>query len=53
MINKPIIYKFFKDFTNHRKKTNWVVVFCTKPLIQGPQIRPCSNLKKKIPSDTF
>ena len=27
MINNPIIYKFFKDFTNHRKKTNRVVVF--------------------------
>ena len=22
VINNPIIYKFFKDFTNHRKKTN-------------------------------
>ena len=21
-INNPIIYKFFKDFTNHKKKTN-------------------------------
>ena len=26
MISNPIIYKFFKDFTNHRKKTNRVVV---------------------------
>ena len=26
MINNPIIYKFFKDFTNHRKKTNRTVV---------------------------
>ena len=34
MISKPIIYKFFKDFTNHRKKTNKVVVFCSKTLIQ-------------------
>ena len=25
MINNPIIDKFFKDFTNHRKKTNRVV----------------------------
>ena len=25
MINNPIIYKFFKDFTNHRRKTNRVV----------------------------
>ena len=27
MINNSIIYKFFKDFTNHRKKTNRAVVF--------------------------
>ena len=27
MINNPIIYKFFKDFTNHRKETNRAVVF--------------------------
>ena len=25
--NYPIIYMFFKDFTNHRKKTNRAVVF--------------------------
>ena len=28
-----IIYKFFKDFTNHRKKTNRVVVFSSKPFL--------------------
>ena len=28
----PIIYKFFNDFTNHRKKTNRVVVFSCRPL---------------------
>ena len=27
VINNTIIYKFFKDFTNHRKKTNRAVVF--------------------------
>ena len=27
MTNKAIIYKFYKDFTNHRKKTNREVVF--------------------------
>ena len=53
MINKPIICKFLKDFTNHRKKTNKVVVFCSKPLIQEPQMRPSNNLERKIPSDTF
>ena len=31
MINNPIIYKFFKDFTNHKKKTNMVVVFSGRP----------------------
>ena len=27
VIKRPIINKFFKDFTNHRKKTNRSVVF--------------------------
>ena len=27
MINNPIIYKFLKDFTSHRKKTNRAIVF--------------------------
>ena len=31
MINNPIIYKFFKDFTNHRKKTNRAVAFSCRP----------------------
>ena len=31
MNNNSIIYKFFKDFTNHRKKTNRVVVFSSRP----------------------
>ena len=31
MINKCIIYKFFKDFPNHRKKTNRAVVFSCRP----------------------
>ena len=31
VINNPIIYKFFKDFTNHRKKTNRAVVLCCRP----------------------
>ena len=29
--NNPIIYKFFKDFTNHRKKTNMAVIFSCRP----------------------
>ena len=31
MINNPINHKSFKDFTNHRKKTNRVVVFSCRP----------------------
>ena len=27
VVKKPIIYKFFKDFTDHRKKANRAVVF--------------------------
>ena len=32
MINNPIIYKFFKDFTNHRKKNNRAVVCSCRPI---------------------
>ena len=31
VINNPIIYKFFKDFTSHRKKNSRVVVFSSRP----------------------
>ena len=31
LISNPIIYKFFKGFTNHRKKTNRAVVFSCIP----------------------
>ena len=31
VIKNPIIYEFFKDFTNHRKKTNREVVFSSRP----------------------
>ena len=31
VINNPIIYKFFKDFTNQRKKTNRAAVFSCRP----------------------
>ena len=31
VVNNPIIYKFFKDFTNRKKKSNRVVVFSSKP----------------------
>ena len=32
VINKPIVYAFFKDFTNHRKKTSKAVHFRHRPL---------------------
>ena len=31
VINNPIIYKFFKYFSNHRKKTNREKVFSSRP----------------------
>ena len=44
VINNPIIYKFFIDFTNHRKKTKQVVVFSSTP---------SHNLKNKTLSDWY
>ena len=32
MINKPIIYTFFKDFTNHGKRTDEIVFSSQAPL---------------------
>ena len=32
MTINPIIYEFFKDFTNHQEKTNRAVVFSRTPL---------------------
>ena len=34
VINKLILYKLFKDFTNHRKKTNSEAVFRCQPFPQ-------------------
>ena len=45
MINNPILYKFFKDFTNHRKKTDRAVVFSSRPF---PKI-----LKYRATDETF
>ena len=54
MINNPIIYKFFKNFTNHREETNRAVVFSSRPLpyIQGRPMRPSNNLENKNLSET-
>ena len=35
-----VIYRFFKDFSNHRKKTNRAVVFSSKPF---PNILKCRD----------
>ena len=39
VINKHIIHKFFKDFTNHRKRTNRVVVLCQTSFPNIPNCR--------------
>ena len=39
VISNPIIYKFFQDFTNHRKKTNRAVVFSSRPFRNIPKHR--------------
>ena len=57
--NNCIIYKFFKDFTNHRRKTNRTVGFSCRVFpptflkIQGTPMRPSNNLENKTPSDTY
>ena len=33
-MHNPIIYKFFKDFTNYRKKTNRAVVLSCRPFLK-------------------
>ena len=58
VINKSIIYKFFKYFTNHRKKGNNAVVFSCRPFPnilkrQEPLMIPSSNLENKTSSDTY
>ena len=56
VIKMPIIDKFFKDFINHRKKTNRAVFLAVNLslniLKQKPTMRLSNNLENKIPSDT-
>ena len=47
MINNPNIYKFFKYFTNQRKKTNWAVVFSCKNF---PNILKYRDRQKNLPT---
>ena len=47
VINNPIIYNFFKDFTNHRKKTNRALIFSCRPF---PNILKYKNHQLNIPA---
>ena len=57
VINKLIIYKLFRDFLNHKKKTNRMAVCsCTAfPtfLNTGPPLRPSNNIKNNIPYNLY
>ena len=48
--NKPIMYKSYIDFTNHRKKTNRAAVLSSRPLLNTgtKQIRPFNNLELRF-----
>ena len=48
VINNPIIYKFFKNSTNHRKKNNRVLVFSCRPLMKRS-----NNQENKTSYDTY
>ena len=54
VINEHIIYKFLKEFINHKKKTNRVVVFSCRflPNILKYFMKLAKNQKIKIHSDT-
>ena len=54
VINNPITYKFFKDFTNRRKKTNSTIVFSCRYFPSILKYRDHRwNLENKTPSDTY
>ena len=54
LINNPINYKFFKDFTNHGKKTNRAIVFSYRPFTNILKYRQHpNNLENKTPADTY
>ena len=58
MISNPIICKFFKDFTNHRKKTNRTVVFICSSLLnilkyRDHPMKPSNNLENKTPLESY
>ena len=45
--DKPIIFKLFKDFGNHKRNTNRALVFSCKPL---PTIPTYKNHKEDLPT---
>ena len=55
MINNPLIYKFLKDLTNNRQKTNRTVVFSSRPFPQFSSIQPDhqGDLQKSGKQDSF
>ena len=57
MISSPIIYRFFKDFTNHRKKTKKVVAFSCRPFPNILKYRDHQwdflKSENKTPSDKY
>ena len=50
MINNPIIYTFSKEFTNHRKETNRVAVFSSRPF---PTFLNTGTIQQSGKQDSF
>ena len=55
---KPMIYKFFKDFANNRKKPNSVLIFSCRPFPnilknKDHQWDLLTIQKTRLPSDTY
>ena len=44
MINKPVISTFFKNLTNHRSLTNWVVFLMCRPIFKVVEYRKYCSL---------
>ena len=47
VINNPITYKFFKDFTNHRKENNTAVISSSRPF---PNILKYRDQRRDLPT---
>ena len=44
MINKPVISTFFKNLTNHRSLTSWVVFLRCRPIFKVAEYRKYCSL---------